>query len=295
MTAIVLVSGTSEGVAADIDRATSYDAGGTASAGRIGGPVEAGQVAPPAPAGRRAVDAGSRSTVARHGVPVPAGYYWRIWVYCPAGTKATGGGASTHGYPTGLHASKAIDGGNGWEITVSNNATIDVYAWVEAVCVSGLTYYSLHTATSSVAGGQINATAVLCPRGVMTGGGGWADTNNVSLRSNRPHSLTGWVLSLRNRDADRRGFTVQVVCVEGVQNVQHVESGWQPIVNGLDRIVFTDACAPGQSRLGGGADAPAIVSSSPYDVFEGNTNWVVTGVVDGAPTGNVRAVLICGT
>ena len=105
--------------------------GATGSKGETGSAGAQGAPGPAGPAGPSGIS-GWEYRVSSPGVYIPSGDAGGGQVYCPAGKKALGGGASVGTSRAYVTTSAPTNGANGWGVWFHNTGSgpVTVYAWV---------------------------------------------------------------------------------------------------------------------------------------------------------------------
>ncbi|MFC9689541.1 hypothetical protein ACFTSF_13440 [Kribbella sp. NPDC056951] len=263
--------------------------GGATDAGRIGAPPK--EFTPPprpnTPATRSAL---ARTEVRKFTFDVQPYRYWYAWAYCPAGMVATGGGAYAEwdGGPE-LKATRALDAGAGWRVTVANYTNTVRSVTMQVICYSGLSNYNIRTATILAHPNAIAAGGAQCTSGQVIGGGAWADTDNTTLVRLQPlQAENRYWTALRNNDAVTRTLTVQSICADGLGYLTY---DWSPATSVFPggRLYISAGCPDGKTILSGGAIGTLIHA----DVL--SNRWYATLRNDQPDFQTLYATILCGT
>lgn len=223
--------------------------------------------------------------------------WWDAWVYCPDGTRATGGGAynSSAGGVT-LHNTFALDGGSGWKVRITStvNATFTVYV----VCFSGLSSY-YHAVDKIVLqpGWQAERWGECVYGTTVTSGGASADTPYTRLSSLWSTFYDRqWRASMTNLDSVAQTMNTQAICASGINNYQYVigPTTYMGTGQGLTGSAVVQ-CPAGTWVVGGGiliSGIGSVTDSYP----ESNDRWRVFFRNDSSQYAlNASARVICGT
>ncbi|GAB3952831.1 hypothetical protein GCM10029976_091820 [Kribbella albertanoniae] len=210
------------------------------------------------------------------------------WASCPAGSKVTGGGvdSSTHsidamtsGYPT--------NDGTGWAASIIHGQAGASFT-VSAVCVSGLSGYTIVSSPNQVAPGATSGTYAACANDQqLVGGGAGHDSAKLTLRHTTyyktstefaaakppPPSYDAWVARYFNSDTVAHIATTFAICARGIAGLSYPASAVSDIRTNVD---WAEAeCPAGTEPLGGGAFGPIILGMG-----NNGTTWDVAVSLD---------------
>jgi len=272
-------------LAGSLSPAGAEIAGG--GAGRaIGGEVKV----PPRPASATAATA--RSQVVSYSASIPAHEIWYLYVYCPAGMKVTGGGGTgySQGYGNELRFSRALDGGDGWIVDVANTTGSALPFYVQAVCFSGLSNYSIQTRTVATTSPYPWEDArVQCSSGTLLGSGVYANSYNIQLTVLRAH-YDKWVdAAMIKRGADVQSLTAQAICADGIAGYQRVVVEQASPAPGFRSYVAE--CPVGTTVLSPGADLAGAVLLG----FSVSQRWATTWMTSQDAGWVSRYYAVCGS
>lgn len=239
--------------------------------------------------------AASRMTTARNFVTAEPHKYWGAWVHCPAGTLATGGGGGNGSGDVRIVASRAIDGGTGWDLTIANFSDQPQVFSVYAICWSGLTNYQVRTETAVAINGALSSGYADCTNGgTALGGGIWADTNNIAIRylaATQPRNA--YFAQIYNADSALRTMTIQTICANGITADTNVASLYRDVAPG-QRETQQATCPEGRSLISGGLRDSTLQLGIPDPQPGWERNWLIVVRNETAATQKFVATVLCG-
>jgi len=133
---------------------------------------------------------------------------------CPSGSSITGGGwvALNDNAFKVIQSSKS---GNGWQIIVENNTTMEPWTSIYAVCLSGAPGTTTQESNLNNTIGASTSTYAqkLCPGDSIVTGGGFSITKELIVVNNSV-SANGWITYVYNNSLEDKQFDTFTICYQ---------------------------------------------------------------------------------
>ena len=230
---------------------------------------------------------------------LPAGTNTEATVPCPDSTLITGGGwVNLSGYD--LRPSSSEQANNGWVVDLQNSDVVDHDVFVYVECLMGARGYSFTTSVpEDVQPGAIGTPVATCSKGVRSGGGFRAESEDLQLFISQPTAAPArfsWLVNAYNGGVLAHPVYAEAVCAVGT-GVDTLIAKSAPV----DLLPNTDldttvACPDSRVPLGGGFRADShdvLIESSSYVANSSVGEWMVDGHNLGTTTRHLQAYAVC--
>jgi hypothetical protein len=175
---------------------------------------------------------------------------------CPGKTRPVGGGASVDSTSREANISSSYpNGAHGWAVAVNNTSGADTEIQAYAVCVTwSAAAFKIVNANFKAPASVQTSGRVVCPHGVVVGGGVRSDSSSTGVNVNGlyPDTTTSWHVDVNNSTASPSTFSVWAICrTKAPAHYSRVVAG--TVANIAGAQTFVGITCPGSSvPLSGG-------------------------------------------